>query len=938
MRKLKRSKSQIIDNNMILNSLNEFSTKQPESIKPIKSLNGNATYYPKRPPSFELSKLGYKPYIDYDQNLTFENTIDQIFEGLDQADIDEIKSHTKWNQNVSNVGLPKEKCLKNLQILAAIIKKKKANSPESTKAIQEGVMSNVQDFLHDSGCYGNLNARLESYRITNLESLVMSNALYQYIRASGGLLTHFHDHPASYAKYPFKKSPINHGENNNINASEMDHRDIQNHDVKYHDEYIEFLHNSMKSIASGINPEAMKDFILKNLATKLGYQDIQYKSPEPADSHITDLVQQYDQDLAKYNKSFNEVFEPKISDDSENDTDILELIKEAIGVFEDKNKRFLHTQRPNQNIMLNKNIKLKPLIEDFLSKEYLSGLVNDKPALNDDAKNQLTAKIQKLNLQTIILQYSQYKISKTTSQTKPDIALICKKNSKKDLQNKAEKYIKYRDEFPEKQRKKKEEVLKNLAENGYLDDISNDEDKKNELTNYIPSQKLLNCVLNHNKSSKDDINDYVDALIPTLHLFDKKSRDQQEENNTLLNDVNFQPEERRIGDKEFDIICLTLYLLCSALVIACGVGVIVLPFSPLVASISFGLGAIGLATTVFVGVKTFLKNRSNNRFNVLSPVINDKLKNEIKEKLNNYVKSVKNVEDVVKNEEVWNEFIKPSTELQNELDKMKKTYNININDLYYNNLKSIRQSLIDRFVIHDMVKHRIGHPIQPNNKVRLDNLSPSVNDVNEDSNLDFTGKDDLVPKYETTLSHNIFEESDSHDDDSIYSKDINKSKDIILPDIVVEDFDATKNPSSQRTIQSAKSSLRKNEPNFTNLNDAEKLAEIKNRLGNNLYKRLANDHPQVKVQNYINNEDLPSLVDQEFGRKNTQVGMPRRSNTAQMSERIISGKLSEKHRFLITMYGDQKTPLLAQYRDLMPIPKKTELASDNPRSKGMIKT
>ena len=135
---LKHSKSQIIDNNTILNSVNEFTLKEPESIKPIESPNGNATYYPKRHDiAARLKTIGAKPHIDYDNNLTFEGAIDQIFEGLNQADIDEIKNHNKWNVDVLNVGLPKEKCLENLQILAAIIKKKKANNPERTKEIQE---------------------------------------------------------------------------------------------------------------------------------------------------------------------------------------------------------------------------------------------------------------------------------------------------------------------------------------------------------------------------------------------------------------------------------------------------------------------------------------------------------------------------------------------------------------------------------------------------------------------------------------------------------------------------------------------------------------------------------------------------------------------------------------------------------------------------------
>lgn len=835
MLKLKRSKSQIIDNNTILNSLNEFAPKTRESIKPIESLNRNA-YYPRRSrSSFTLSKLGYKPYIDYDQNLTFENAIDQIFEGLDQADIDAIKNHDKWNENVSDVGLPKVKCLQNLQILASIIQKKKANSPESTKAIQEGVMSNVRDFLQGDGCYANLIARLESYRITNLESLVISNALYQYILASGGLLTHFHDYPLShYTQYPLKKSPINSRANNNITVRERDPRDIPNHDVKYFDEYIEFMHKSMKSIASVVTPEEIKDFILKNLATKLGYQDVQYKSLKP-DSDIKDLVEQYDKDLEKYHKSFNEVFEPKISDDSENDKDILEFIKEAIAIFDQKKNMLLRQEKP------------WPLIQDFLNQDYLSGLVNYKPDLDADAKNKLKAKIENLNLQAIISEYSQYKISKT----KPDIALICKKNSKEDLAYKAEKYIKYRDEFPEKQRKEKEEVLKNLAENGYLDDISNDQEKENELTNYIPSKKLLNCVLNPNQSSKNAINDYVDAFIPTLHLFDKKSRDQQEENNRILNNVNFQPPERRIGDRDREI--LTAFFVSLAFIFAgLLIGSITASFSSLIVSICFGLGAISLATTVFVGVKTFLKNRSNNECNLLSKDTCDRLKNQIKEKL----KSVKDLARLVKNEKDWNEFIAPSLELKGKIKEIERLYNINIDDLYNKNIQSIRQSLINRFVINDMVEYRMRHPIQPNNKVPLDNLDPSVNDINEDRNLDSTGKGGLVQKYEKTLSHNI------------------------LSDIVVEDFDATKNPSSQRTIQSAKSSLRNNETVANlNLNDAEKLPhEIKIPGNKNIYERLAKNNPQVKVQNYI---------------------------------------LSEKQRSLTQMYGDQKTSPLAQYRDLM---------------------
>ncbi len=842
MLKLKRSKSQIIDNNTILNSLNEFAPKTRESIKPIESLNRNA-YYPRRSrSSFTLSKLGYKPYIDYDQNLTFENAIDQIFEGLNQADIDAIKNHDKWNENVSDVGLPKVKCLQNLQILASIIQKKKANSPESTKAIQEGVMSNVQDFLQGDGCYANLVARLESYRITNLESLVISNALYQYILASGGLLTHFHDYPLShYTQYPLKKSPINSRANNNITVRERDPRDIPNHDVKYFDEYIEFMHKSMKSIASGVTSEEMKDFILKNLATKLGYQDVQYyKSLEP-DSDIKDLVEQYDKDLEKYHKSFNEVFEPKISDDSENDKDILEFIKEAIAIFDQKKNMLLRQEKP------------EPLIENFLNEAYLLDLVETDPRLsaneNSEERDVLKNKINAKNLDfvKIISEYSQYKISKT----KPDIRLICEQNDKGDLKANAVKYIADREKFKGRQIAETEEVLKNLAENGYLDDISNDQEKENGVINYIPSKKLLNCVLNPDKSSKD-INDYVNAFIPTLHLFDKKSRDQQEENNTLLNNVNFQPPERRIGDRDREI--LTAFFVSLAFIFAgLLIGSITASFSSLIVSICFGLGAISLATTVFVGVKTFLKNRSNNECNLLSKDTCDRLKNQIKEKL----KSVKDLARLVKNEKDWNEFIEPSLELKGKIKEIERLYNIiNIDDLYNKNIQSIRQSLINRFVINDMVEYRMRHPIQPNNKVPLDNLDPSVNDINEDRNLDSTGKGGLVQKYEKTLSHNI------------------------LSDIVVEDFDATKNPSSQRTIQSAKSSLRNNETVANlNLNDAEKLPhEIKIPGNKNIYERLAKNNPQVKVQNYI---------------------------------------LSEKQRSLTQMYGDQKTSPLAQYRDLM---------------------
>ena len=385
-----------------------------------------------------------------------------------------------------------------------------------------------------------------------------------------------------------------------------------------------------------------------------------------------------------------------------------------------------------------------------------------------------------------------------------------------------------------------------------------------------------------------------------------------------MNDVNFQPPERRIGDKEWMIRFIAFVVALVFMLEGFFLGSVVLA-SPLIASISFGVGAIGLAGALFVGVNTFLKNRSNNRFNALSPSINYRLKNEIKRK----VASAKDLASFVNDKDRWNEFIKPSTDLQNEINEIKRLYNINIDDLYNDKLKSIRQSLINRFVIHYMVAQRIGHPIKPKKKVSLDNLDPSVNDINEDSNLDFTEKDYLVPKYET-VSHNIFEESDSHDDDSIYSKDI------ILPDIVVEDL--TKNPSSQRTIQSAKSSLRKNEPNFTNLNHAEKLPhEIKITWNENLYKRLAKN--QIKVQNYINNENPSLIMDQGLTRKNQKTRIHRNN----IAKDILSEKLSEKQRFLINMYGDQKTPLPAQYRDLMPIRKKTELASDNPRSKGMIK-
>jgi hypothetical protein len=915
MLKLKRSKSQIIDNNTILNSLNEFAPKTRESIKPIESLNGNA-YYPRRSrSSFPLSKLGYKPYIGYDQNLTFENTIDQIFEGLDQADIDEIKNHTKWNQNVSNVGLPKEKCLKNLQILAAIITKKKANSPESTKAIQEGVMSNVQDFLNDSGCYANLIARLESYRITDLQSLVMSNALYQYMLASGGLLTHFHDYPvSSYAKYPLKKYPINSRANNNITVFERDHRDEPNHDVRYFDEYIEFMHKSMKSAASGVTSEEMKDFILKNLATKLGYQDVQYyKSLEP-DSDIKDLVEQYDKDLAKYHKSFNEVFEPKISDDSENDKDILGLIKDAIKKFERNESSFLKRQnlmnkekrsQAEEIILKMLNIRSEPLIQNFLSKDYLSGFVNDNLAPNK--KNELNANIEKLNLKAIIFEYSQYKISKTI----PEIALICKNSSKEDLADKAKKYIKYRDEFPEKQRKEKEEVLKNLAENGYLDDISNDQEKENELTNYIPSKKLLNCVLNPNQSSKHDINDYVDAFIPTLHLFDKKSRDQQEENNTLLNNVNFQPPERRIGDRKIFIAFVSLILLF--------IGLMVLLFSPLAAYIFFGLGAICLAGAAFIKVKTFLKNRSNNKCNSLSKDACDGLKNQIKEKL----KSVKNVARLVKNEEGWNEFIEPSLELKDKIREIERLYNINIGDLYNENIKSIRQSLINRFVINDMVEHRMLHPIQPNNKVPLDNLDPSVNDVNEDRNLDSTLKDGLVQKYDKPFisqadQNQISEEPCSHDgesDDLIY-KDVdsenqnnqvhdqsqNHQKDddieqdeqdltIMLDNIEIENYEKENKKQEKLSDNSSPNSIE-------GVND--KLVALCNKTPA-LYKKLANNRPfPVKVQNYINNEYLTSSMDQGLTRKNQKTRI-----------------LSKKQRSLIQNYGNQKDSPRTKYRDLM---------------------
>jgi hypothetical protein len=308
----------------------------------------------------------------------------------------------------------------------------------------------------------------------------MSNGLYQYISSSGGILTHFHDHPASsYQSWPLKKYPVNSANDNNIGVFESDHRDIPNHDVSYFDEYIDFMYKSITSAASTVTPEEMKDFILKNLATKLGYQDIQYKSLKP-DSDIKDLVEQYDKDLVKYNKNLDKTFEPKIPED---DQAILRLIKDAIEKFERNESSFLTRQNlmnkekkteAEERILIKLNITQKPLIENFLNEANLLDLVNRNPDLDANAKNELNTNIEKLNLETIISEYSQYKISKT----KPDIELICKKNIKEGLTYKAEKYISDREKFKGRQIAEKEEVLKNLAENGYLDDISNAQERE----------------------------------------------------------------------------------------------------------------------------------------------------------------------------------------------------------------------------------------------------------------------------------------------------------------------------------------------------------------------------------------------------------------------------------------------------------------------------
>ena len=153
----------------------------------------------------------------------------------------------------------------------------------------------------------------------------------------------------------------------------------------------------------------------------------------------------------------------------------------------------------------------EPKIEDFLNPEYI--IENLDNQLSENAQNDLKS----INFADLIKQYKDHR----NVVDLPDLKSICEKSGQSDLFNIAKKYIDYRDGGF---RSERESILEHLADRGYLDDISNENEKNQGLTNYIPSKKLLKAILANPQSlSQNEEDEFRQAFMSTLRLFDKKS-------------------------------------------------------------------------------------------------------------------------------------------------------------------------------------------------------------------------------------------------------------------------------------------------------------------------------------------------------------------------------------------------------------------------------